>query len=425
MVSKKQKDKIRNINRDLNEIHTSATESVTIMATANQQLLDDTQSILAEIQAGFFNKEFDYSRIRPLPEGFGVLWAKSWLTSRGYDTSNLKLEDLLSNEEILAIEVEVNRPLTDRLNWDRWDYIFTFAAAVFGSTADFLWGDPKKGLSRCLSNKRTLAGSWFDKIHFLHNSGSPMDYQGPKMGGSDHRLRSIGHDLFGFLEGIWQIKNGTFTGGYFDHGKWLQIVSETNQFGKSYTNMDWHKAIGYYAVHVFCDFFSSKSLPVPGFGYLVRLPYRDIRKIAHEMYSSGYNLRHFFVQGSSVGIVELIVRAFCFLRHYRNDLAKESLLLKQREMRLLAHSLVTAFNVGKVVITQNPLSLNLPQILFTIYQIWPLVIDHYRRNDQIQMVLRNLDELDDTSAEKYIETLEIHLSTDEFGNFLSEKPILL
>jgi hypothetical protein len=164
---------------------------------------------------------------------------------------------------------------------------------------------------------------------------------------------------------------------------------------------------------------------VPGFGYLVQLPYRDIRKIAHEMYSNGYNLRHMFVQSLSVGIVELIVRAYFYLRYYRSELAKESILLKRREMRLLSHSLVTSFNVGKVMLAQNPLFLNLPQILFTVYQIWPLIIDHYRRNNQIQMVLRNLDELDNTSTEKYLETLANPLSTSEYGAFLNEKPILL
>jgi len=168
MVSKRQKDRLKNINVDLNKLHASATESIAIMATANQQLLDDTESILAEIQASFLHKKIDFSRILPLPKGVGISWAESWLSSRGYDTSNIKLEDLLSNEDILAIEIEVNRPLVDRLRWDRWDYIFAFGAAVFGSTADFIWGDPRKGLSPYLSNKETTVGSWFEKIHSLH-----------------------------------------------------------------------------------------------------------------------------------------------------------------------------------------------------------------------------------------------------------------
>ena len=74
MVSKKQKDRLKNINQDLDKLHASATESIAIMATANQQLLDDTQSILAEIQASFHNKKIDFSQIRPLPKGFGISW---------------------------------------------------------------------------------------------------------------------------------------------------------------------------------------------------------------------------------------------------------------------------------------------------------------------------------------------------------------
>jgi len=425
MASSKQTKDIKNINSYLKEVDSSASNTFGIMALANQELLDGAHSILYEIQNRSLGEKIDFSHNQNLGGESGLLWAEAWLTSIGYDISNLRLEDLLSKTEIEAIEIEVNRPLVDRIKWDRWDYIFTFGAAIMGSAADFLWGDPTKGLSKYLSDKDTLVGGWFENIHSLHHSNSPMDFQGVKMGGGDHRLRSIGHDLFGFLRGIWQIKNGNFTGGYFDHGRWHDIVEKSNQFGKPYDQMGWDEAIWYYSVHVFCDFFSSKSLPVPGFGYLAQMPYRDMRKFAHEMYSNGYNLRHMFIQGLSVGIVELIVRTYFYLKYPKYEIPKEQLLLKENEMRLLAHSLVTAFNIGKVIITKNPLNLNLPQILFTMYQFWPFIIDYYRRNDEIQIILRNLNDLECLSKEYFQKIFIIPLSTKEFGVFLSEKPILI
>jgi len=61
-----------------------------------------------------------------------------------------------------------------------------FLTATMGVVADTMWGDPTKGLSAYLSNKNTLVGGWFDEIHSMHHSGSPLDYQGFKMGGGNH-----------------------------------------------------------------------------------------------------------------------------------------------------------------------------------------------------------------------------------------------
>jgi hypothetical protein len=245
------------------------------------------------------------------------------------------------------------------------------------------------------------------------------------MGGGNHRLRSIGHDLFGFIQGIWQIKNGTFTGGYFEDGKWTEIVTEYNQYGTPYEKFSQMEAIWRYSVHAFCDFFSSKSLPVPGFGYLARMPIREVRKFADEMYKNNYNLRHMLVQALSIIVVEIVIRAYTHLKYRNIDIPKESLQLKKREMRLMAHCLVTSFNVGKIVVSKNPLLLNLPQLLFTSYQLWPFIIDNYRRNNRIQIMLRNLDEIDDEAEEKYMKSLSGILSTKEFGNFLNQAPITL
>lgn len=425
MVSKRQLEKIKKLSLEIKNKNIEADNKLGIVSVANNQLLSDVEIIDNSILESLTGKEIDVSCSIELPEGTGLDFSSSYLGSKGYDTSQISLEDILSDDKIQAIRKEVNRPLVERLKWDKWDYIFAFGAAVAGSTADFMWGDPTKGLSKYLSDKNTKVGGWFESIHSLHHSGSPLDYQGFKMGGGNHRIRSIGHDLFGFIQGIWQIKNGTFTGGYFNDGQWIKIVSECNQYGTPYDKLSWIEAIWQYTVHVFCDFFSSKSLPVPGFGYLSRLPSRDIRILADEMYKNGYNLRHMFVQALSIAFVEIIIRAYVHIRYHKTDISKESLKLKQSEIRLLAHSIVTSINIGKVAITKNPVLLNLPQVLFTCYQFWPFIIKHYRRNNRIQILLRNLDEISDESEARYIESLSEGLSSDEFGEFLHGKQIIL
>jgi len=425
MASKKQRQQIENINNELNALHEKADNELGVISSANSELLNSVHKLQTQFENVFRGNPIELEPVQDLSVGNGLVWSNNYLTNKGYDTSKIRLESLLTSSEIIAIEREINRPLVKSLKWDRWDYILTFCAGALGSTADFLWGDPSKGLSTYLSDQNTLVGGWFGKIHSLHHSGSPMDYQGFKMGGSNHRLRSIGHDLFGFLQGIWQIKNGTFTGGYFQEGQWHKIASEYNQYGTPYEKFTMVEAIWRYSVHVFCDFFSTKSLPIPGFGYLARIPIRKVRVLADEAYSKGYNMRHIFVQSLSIIVVELVIRIYAYLRYRELDLPKESFLLKQSEMRLMAHCLVTSFNVGKVVVTKNPLLLNLPQVLFTCYQFWPFIIDRYRRNNRIQIMVRNLEEIGSEAEARFLESISNFQSTKEFGNFLFQKPITL
>jgi hypothetical protein len=426
MVSRKQKERLKAFNIDIEKLTQKTNNEAGIVSLANSELLDKSNIIDNQINISLAeSKVLDTSSITKLSNGKGLSWSKTFLTEQGYDTNQIDLQLLLSSKEIIEINREINRPLTESLKWDKWDYIFVFIAAVMGSACDFFFGDPNKGLSKYLSNKNTKVGGWFEQIHILHEDNNPMDYQGYKMGGGNHRQRSIGHDLFGFLEGIMQIKNGTFTGGYFEYGKWVKIVADCNQYGKPYAQMSWDEAIWNYTAHVFCDFFSTKSLPVPGFGYLSRMSTREIRIFSDNLYANGYNLRHMFVQALSIACVEIIIRVYSYIKYYKTDLDKESIKSKQRETRLLAHALVSSFNIGKVIITQNPLSINFAQILFTCYQIWPLLIQNYRRNNRMQLLLRNLDEISDESEAKYIDSLSEVLSTQDFGTFFNEAPIKL
>jgi len=301
-----------------------------------------------------------------------------------------------------------------------------FSTVVCGAIIDTVTGNPKKGLSALCSEKDSFIGQWFERIHKLHEDSNPMDYQGFKMGGYGHRLRSIGHDLLGFAFGIWQIMNGTFTGGYYQNGKYNYIISKVNEHGGAYKERAFVEAVWTYTGHVFCDFFSTHSIPIPGFSFLAKMPSREIRNFAADMYNNGYNLRHMFIQGFSVLFTELTLRAYTYFRYGRDvDIEKVQLEQKKHELLLLAHSIIAAVNVGKVIITKNPLTLNLPQIMAVGYHFAPYVIFHYRNNNQTRKILRNLEQLEMNQYELERKLSLLMLESHVFQEYLHTEPILL
>jgi hypothetical protein len=423
MTSVSQKNKIQRTTEQAIQLAKQVKNNSAIILTSQRKLLEETESLLQAIgrhSPGFSLADKTYEAGRELE------WSKKYLSDCGIDFTTLRLEELLRQEDIWLIERQLNRPLVERLQWDQWDYCFVFIAAVGGMIADALFGDPKKGLSKMVSDRETWIGSLFERIHEFHQPNNPMDYQGPHFGGGGHRLRSIGHDLFGFIQGIWQIKNGTFSGRYYDHGKAYRIFSKHNQFGEFYKTVDFGAAVWEYVIHCFCDFFSPMSLPVPGFGYLARMPNRAARKFAADMYDNGYNFRHVLIQSISVVAVEVVIRTYFYLRMRESNLQRsEPADIKQRELLLLSHSLVMAFNCGKVIISPNALlELNLPQILAVAYYFIPWVIFQYRNNDTLNKAFRNIEELKAWSETQYLTTLEQFQNEPGLNSLLAKSPIV-
>jgi hypothetical protein len=191
--------------------------------------------------------------------------------------------------------------------------------------------------------------------------------------------------------------------------------------------MDLGMAIWEYTVHCFCDFFSPMSLPVPGFDYLARMPYREVRKFAADMYEAGYSLRHMIIQGISVVAVETIIRTYLYLRMRESDLHHgEAADIKQREMLLLSHSLVSASNCGKVIISpKGLLVLNLPQILAVGYYLIPWTIFRYRNDHNLYKAFRNIEELKTFAENEYVKTLEVLQRDAGWNVFLEKSPLVI
>jgi hypothetical protein len=391
---------------------------------ASNKLLNNTQNIDIAINK---TRSSNTNYIDTLTQSnVPFINSEQFLTDSQIDISKISIDELLDSDELLKIQNELNRPLIKRAKWDRCDYIVAFMVSLLGVSIDTLVGNPQKGVSAICSDKNSFIGSWFEKIHSLHSPNSPMDYQGFKMGGGGHRLRSIGHDLLGFPYGIWQIMNGTFSGGFYQDGKFSDILSNVNQYGNAYESQSFIESIFTYTGHVVCDFFSSNSLPIPGFGILAQLPSRDIRTFAADMYNNGYNFRHMMIQGFSVLFIEIIIRTYAYFRFKKvQGLTNEQYLQKRRELLLLSHSIVAGFNIGKVVVTGNVLSLNIPQILAVVFHFIPFVMFHYRNNNETKKIIRNINDLKGNQI-----VLEQKIAKDMkesivFNDFIKTKPLIL
>jgi hypothetical protein len=308
---------------------------------------------------------------------------------------DLTAADLLSSREIREIDEYLNRPMYQRLGWDRWDYFLSFGLGLLGGVLDIVVGTPGHLLQEKLATKNSWIGGKMEEVHGLHGDGAPIDYTGENFGGQHHRGLSPGHDLMRFAEGIRQFKDGEFRGVFFEDGEKIPFSTATNEYGNSYASLSIGQAVWRYSVHMFCDFFSSTSLPIPGTSILRESSSREIRVLAErELYQQGFNLRHVALQTIPPLVIEVAMRCYCTLR-YRNEdsLEKEAVSQKVHELATTAHSISLGFNVGKIIVTGNPLMLNAPQAIATSARAFCLALSEYNRNSFTRKIQRNVREL--------------------------------
>ena len=289
--------------------------------------------------------------------------AEESLKERGLSPDELDYSGLVSQEELEDIINELNRSLPREAKWTKSDFIVVFIAAILGCIIDLILSNR--------DNKFTGKGSkfekWFSKFHD-HAPNAPIDFQGKGFGGGMHRGRTSGHDLLRFGEGIQQFKNGTFKGIRYVNGNPIHVIASANQYGTPYGQLSMIEAVVRYLEHMIMDFTSAASLPFPGFSFLAESKNRDFRVFAADMYSNGFNCKNIALQSLSVIIIEMIIRLYFSIqsvKEYKNKVeiaedysnfeAIKAFFIpankdKLYEMLLVAHSIVTAVNVGKIAI---------------------------------------------------------------------------
>ena len=325
--------------------------------------------------------------------------AKEYLQTKGHPVPT-SLSSLLTAEEDAEISEYLNRPLYERIPWDKWDYLVAFGAGLAGAAIDVLLATPGKFGEKAVADKSNWMGQWAEDVHSRHADGAPIDYQGKHFGGSYHRGLSPGHDLFRPLEGIEQFRDGVFRGTYFADGISHPVETALNQHGVPYKSMGWGSAVLAWLVHLGCDFFSSRSLPIPGTSWLYEMPSREVRVLVQrDLYQNGINLRHLTFQALAPTVVEGGIGVYSALRYRNSDMPKDALLQKRLELLVLGHTLVTAVNVGKVVILEDPTMLNVPAILALLRRLFHVIVLEQRRNSFITKLARNVSDLERSQAE--------------------------
>lgn len=186
----------------------------------------------------------------------------------------------------------------------------------------------------------------------------------------NHRLRSLSHDpFFGLFFAVFDIIMGTTT--YIDDTGNLRIVES----GSSVSMAEKALAIFYYIGHIISDLFTARGIPIPGAFLTQFFTYGDsdksIAKIAEDMYTDGYDMRHLASMNVPILAKNIIIDAYLTLMNtIPNEIAmpvaeKEKVALdaklRKEKMEWIANSIAIGGNTLKFFSPTsccNPCSLN-------------------------------------------------------------------
>jgi hypothetical protein len=165
------------------------------------------------------------------------------------------------------------------------------------------------------------------------------------------------------------------------------FAGEVTKIFSDYQNIDATKALSILFVHLFKDFFTKRSLPLPGVTYLANLNGDKMPEFIEELHlDHDFNLRVLTGQVLSVLAVEVILRVYLKFKYFRSKEAPELIDEKKAKMLLCSHSIAMLFNIGKVVVTQNPFMLNIPQLIKIIQYLYKLL---KAENEKYKIRLQN------------------------------------
>lgn len=294
--------------------------------------------------------------------------------------------------EVCKLESEMNSISLESIPFTKSDFVIVFIAGLLGGLCDAVLGKPADGYNGVLQkahepkidNGFALGlGKHLKKFDILNN---PIDKTIPGIPVGDHRVFSYGHDLLRFFGTASMLLSGTGPIGVSGLGGvvtleqapngWIEAISALKmQPGdpKSYI-----KACIILALHLYKDYCSARSLPIPGISYLATLNGNKLPEFAeHITNDMEFNLRTLNGQILSVTVIELMVSIYSAIttrsKHLKEEYSKEEIKNKKDKMLLMAHSIALLFNLGKVCVTENPAFINFPQIIRIVRLAWKCV----------------------------------------------------
>lgn len=398
------------------------------VATFNQQLLDDASSEI-QAQKGLLSSEINRAEelLRSLGQNLPVsdgqkgqtdlpaepkyLVTKNWVEllaaaerctpeKAGFDT-------LLTDAEIDEV-VNKHNAIGKELGWlatfDRFDVAISVAAGVVAGLIDVLLvgipahpgfgGSPgskggylsnaiKEKVSSILPPDRIKDLEKFYSVPFDPSTSRGLSKYVQGLGPRSHRFQSLGHDpLLGFVFGVRDILAGGFTAISKDGHLIVQQVTDPFMAGESLV-VRILEAIRIQLGHLASDVATPAGLPAPLMPLLSFLQCgkiggheHSIADVARAMYGKGYDFRHFMSASIPVMVSEIIVRLGYFIRQMQSGKSLSEAIpnassVKLRRQLLIAHSVATLVNAGKVYVTQNPLAISWPQALAFLRYVAP------------------------------------------------------
>jgi len=275
------------------------------------------------------------------------------------DIDSMNLPEI--RHQIEELTESIDSICIESLKWDHNDLLCVFLTGVIGGVADILIGKPGGYEEPKIKDISFLGRKIKNPLKSFDLNNNPIDKHIPGAPLGDHRLYSYGHDLLRFIQGIKLILTGTGPVGINGSGGMLELA----QAPEGYVDPDavW-KAIIVLVLHLYKDFWTARSLPIPGSTLIAELNNNSMPEWLDEITNDKeVNLRMLSGQAFSIAINEIIPWLYLKIKYRHEDIANSMRVEKLTKMKLIGHSVSLLFNVGKVVTTQNPLLLNYGQIV--------------------------------------------------------------
>jgi len=343
-----------------------------------------------------------------------IIPVKSWndilQEAKQSTPENISFDDLLTQSEIDCV-LQRHASIGSDLSWfssfDRYDFALSIATGFIAGIIDvllvaipahpgFLGSQPSTGgwLSNLIREK---TGNLFPKekiveleklyrVSYDFSTSHNLNIKVPGLGPRTHRFQSLGHDpLLGFVFGVKDILSNEFSAIGKDGSLIVQKISQQSFSQGEQLFISLLEAFKIQFGHLASDIATPAGLPAPLMPLLLFLQVGEIgdkkytiAEISRQMYRSGYDFRHFIAGSIPVIVTEVIIRLGYFVKSIqRGKDLEEAILpassLKLRRQLLLAHTVATLINTGKVYVTKNPLAISWSQILVFLRYIMPEV----------------------------------------------------
>lgn len=304
----------------------------------------------------------------------------------------LPMKNVDIKSEIDQLQKEMSNIDLYSIPFDKYDLVIVFIAGLIGASCDIILGKPIDGYNEILkpakepkiNDKFAYGLGKHLKKYDLRNN--PIDKTIPGIQLGDHRLYSYGHDLFRVFQTVTVMLIGTGPVGVTGLGgelileqapeKWIENLTKLGIDGTKPNIKSVIKILIILFLHLYKDYCSARSLPIPGLTYIANLNKDTMPEFLDKLTNDKeLNLRTLNGQLLSVFSIELIVLIYSFIRKKSdgNLYTDEQYKNKKEKLLLISHSIALAFNVGKVVMTNNPAFINFPQIVRIVKLVWNIV----------------------------------------------------